>query len=145
MVFTATHGHSRGATYTSWVEMNRRCKDDPACRDYARYAGRGITVCERWRNDFAAFLSDMGERPGRGYSIDRIDNNRGYEPGNCRWATRVQQRRNQSRTKLTPETVAWIRKNNGAMSYARMAMHLGVAQTMVSAVARGVAWAEAGD
>lgn len=140
MTFTATHGLSRSKTYSSWVEMNRRCKDDPARACYPHYAGRGISVCERWHS-FENFLADMGERP-EGLTLDRIDNDRGYEPGNCRWATRVQQRRNQGRTKLTPDVVTWIRDNKGLMSQKKMAEVLGIAQTMVSAVVRDATWVE---
>jgi DNA-binding transcriptional regulator YiaG len=78
-----------------WLSMNRRCESDP------RYNGRGITVCERWRdrteNDraqFENFLADMGEKPSPYHSIDRIDNDGNYEPSNCRWATIAQQSSN---------------------------------------------------
>jgi hypothetical protein len=72
--------------------MKSRCLN-PNASHYENYAGRGITICERWLTDFQAFLADMGERP-TGTSLDRIDNNRGYQPDNCRWATPKEQAAN---------------------------------------------------
>lgn len=72
--------------------MLQRC-NHPSQQSYKYYGGRGITVCERWRT-FENFLTDVGERPD-GRTLDRIDNERGYEPGNCRWATAREQRLNQ--------------------------------------------------
>lgn len=99
---TTKHGHNRGGTRTSthaiWTNMVQRCTNprNPAWDDYG---GRGITVCDRWRHDFAAFLADMGERP-EGLTLDRIDNDRGYSPDNCRWTTWTVQRRNQRARKV---------------------------------------------
>ena len=79
--------------YNRWTAMLRRCMN-PKDRKYPDYGGRGITVCERWHN-FENFLEDMGVPEDRTLSIDRRDNDRGYEPENCRWATKAEQRRNQ--------------------------------------------------
>lgn len=73
--------------------MKQRCCNTRA-KDYARYGGRGITMCARWQNSFMDFLADMGQPPTPRHSIDRIENSKGYEPGNCRWSLPIQQTRN---------------------------------------------------
>lgn len=79
--------------YRSWMGMRRRCYA-PNSEQYRHYGGRGIKVCEAWRDDFAAFLQDVGRRPSPQHTLDRIDVNGNYEPRNVRWATSSQQRRN---------------------------------------------------
>lgn len=100
---TLKHGHAREGgrtgTYTSWKGMRNRC-NNPCSTDYALYGGRGISVCDRW-SDFAAFLADMGERPD-GHSIERVDPDGNYEPGNCVWLPMADQAKNQRRTKRYP-------------------------------------------
>lgn len=95
------HGHKRRgamtAEYQTWLGMKRRCYDTKS-KDFANWGGRGIRVCARWNASFEAFLADMGPRPDGRYSIDRINNDGHYEPGNCRWATVEQQGEN---TRLT--------------------------------------------
>lgn len=88
-----THGAANTLEYHTWVGMKDRCYN-PNNRKYDRYGGRGITVCDWWLDDFENFLTDMGFRPGPGYSIDRKNNDGNYEPGNCRWATPIEQARN---------------------------------------------------
>jgi hypothetical protein len=95
---TVTHGETRGYKRTvewqTWAGMFKRCYN-PKNKSFRYYGGKGIKVCERWR-DYAQFLTDMGRKPSPEHSIDRIDNDDDYTSQNCRWATRREQRMNQT-------------------------------------------------
>lgn len=92
-LYNTTHGLTTVSEFQVWCGMRARCSD-PNHKGWKYYGGRGITVCERWLNSFAAFYEDMGPRPTAMHSIDRRDNNDNYEPDNCRWATALEQAAN---------------------------------------------------
>lgn len=94
-VSNTTHGMTKTKEYKSWIKIRERCLHEN-CEGYANYGGAGITIFEEWEKSFLAFLSHIGKMPsdGKRYTCDRIDNNKGYIPGNVRWATGAQQARN---------------------------------------------------
>jgi len=119
--------------------MKRRCgnKND---KSWPNYGGRGISVCERWMT-YANFLADMGRRPA-GTSLDRIDNNKGYSPDNCRWATVEEQQRNRRNNKLTAEQVREVasRYAAGGVTQTSLAAEYGVSVAVINYVVTGKYW-----
>lgn len=95
------HGQAVAETseYKAWSSMKARCHN-PSHKQYSAYGGRGIAVAPEWREDFQAFFEHVGKRPSRAHSLDRINNSRGYEPGNVRWATQVEQTNNTRKNHL---------------------------------------------
>jgi transposase len=136
------HGYARHQgrhpTWKVWQAMWKRCTDRNA-RNANRYVKRGISVCNRWKR-FEAFLEDMGDRPPT-KSLDRINNNLGYSPENCRWATVEQQARNKCNTKLTLDAAIQIalRVLRGESQRA-VANDFNISKSMVSCILKGKAW-----
>jgi hypothetical protein len=123
--------------------MVQRCTN-PNHEAYARYGGRGITICGRWLKSFAAFVEDMGPRPV-GLTLDRIDSNGNYEPSNCRWANRFEQARNRRSNKLNETAAMQIRwlHADGGFTQKQIASVFGVRPIEVSRIVHGKRWAVA--
>lgn len=113
-----THGMTKTDEHNIWLGIKRRCYN-PHANHYDRYGGRGITVCERWRESFINFYIDMGTRPSKNHSIHRINNDGDYEPSNCRWATLKEQQRNTIRSR-------WLTFRGITMTSAEWAEKLGI-------------------
>lgn len=137
--------------WATWTRIKARCYQ-PSHNNYPRYGARGITVCERWRSSYDAFLADMGRRPttpGR-WSIDRINNDGPYAPWNCRWATHSQQQRNRSyrgncgegngSAKLTEAQVVQIRAVAKPGLFSQLARQFKVSAPTITDIARGRTW-----
>jgi len=88
-----THGLEHTSEYKSWQSLKKRCYNKN-CKDYKYYGERGITVCQEWIDSFENFIKDMGMKPSKEHSIDRINNNLGYFKENCKWATKKEQSNN---------------------------------------------------
>ena len=101
--FYANGKRQKTPELSAWENMKTRCYNEE-CKYYQNYGGRGISVCDEWRNSYQTFLKDMGRRPSSEHSIDRIDNDGDYKPSNCRWATHTEQNRN----KGTSIVKSWI-------------------------------------
>lgn len=127
-----------------WLGIRNRC-NNPRTPDYKYYGGRGIQVCDRW-SWFRYFVADVGPHPGPGWTLDRIDNNWHYEPGNVQWATRQTQARNRNYCKLTKIEADQIRKlyaggpRHGGVRQVDLAKQFGVTQTSISQIIRGAVW-----
>ena len=116
--------YNRTPEYTAYRNMMTRC-NNPKYPRYKDHGGRGIVICERWLGDFKNFLSDMGLRPSKYHSLDRIDNDGNYEPNNCRWTTRDIQMTNKRQTIFySDETLAFVKsellKGTSAREIAKM-------------------------
>ena len=103
----STHKMSKTSEYKSWSGMIQRCTNKKNPR-YASYGGRGIKVCDKWTNSFELFFQDIGNKPSPKHSIDRINNNKGYNPENCRWATNSVQVRNRNLLKINKSGVTGV-------------------------------------
>ncbi len=113
-----SHGDSDSPEYAVWKHMTDRCSN-PKNPKWKDYGGRGIVVCDEWKHDYRSFLAYIGRRPSRRYSIERIDNNGNYEPGNVRWATAKQQQRNRRCNR-------WLEYNGERYLLVDLAKKLGV-------------------
>lgn len=99
MIRRTYHGGSKTPEYRLWAGMKERCLNSKS-KAWANYGGRGIRICERWANSFSAFIEDIGYRPSPNHTIDRVNNDGNYEPGNVRWATPKEQARNRRDNRL---------------------------------------------
>lgn len=125
-----THGmsgrtfRSQTPEYTAWISMQQRCYNKNIGA-YADYGGRGVTVCDKWRDSFSAFLGDIGVRPSSRHSVDRIDTNGNYEPSNVRWSSPEEQQRNKRSNRM-------LTFQGETLCVAAWAERLGIGRTTIS-------------
>lgn len=119
-----THGETGSVEHMAWKQAIGRC-ENPRKPNFPDYGGRGIRVCERWRSSFPNFLADMGRRPSRQHSLDRIDVNGDYSPDNCRWATPAQQSRNR-------RSNVWVELDGETLTCSDAAQRIGMSKATLS-------------
>ena len=126
-------------TYSSWRSMKKRCLNINHDQ-YPRYGAKGIMVCDEWLQ-FKNFLKDMGERPSKNHTLDRIDNSKGYFKSNCRWVTVKEQNRNRTSNKLTLKKADQIRRLYATGSSAKeLALQFEVSDSTIFKVVSGLRW-----
>jgi len=127
----AKHGMWKTNEFAIWTGMLARC-NNPSHHQYHRYGARDIKVCQEWQESFLAFYKHLGDRPSPRHSIDRIDNSKGYEPGNVRWATPIEQCNNKTNN-------VWLEAEGRRWTVAQYARHTGVSSNCIrSRMKRGI-------
>lgn len=122
---TTTHGYSRARLpeYKAWGSIKERCYN-PNHKSYKRYGGRGIFMCDEWRNDFLRFYSDMGRKPTPQHSVERIENDKGYYKENCKWGLPIEQNNNTRSNK-------YLTHNGETLTYMQWAHRLGFNRMLI--------------
>lgn len=132
-----THGLSDTPEHETWMKIIQRCTN-PNVERFPHYGGRGITVCDRWKDSFPSFIADMGPRPSDEHSIERNDVNGNYEPNNCRWATDAEQARNRTNNKILEyQGESYIQKDLAdkfGITHYQLSYHLNQGKTVEEAV-----------
>lgn len=128
---------AKTSEHKAWVSMRERCLK-PSHPNFPNYGGRGIGICQSWRQ-FKNFLADMGKRP-KGYSLERINNNRGYSPANCKWATHLEQSRNRrtSVDRKAVSSVTYLRKTG--LLHREISLLTGMSLGTVQKICSGKHW-----
>lgn len=142
MKFKGLPNRKKHPSYSPWLMMRARC-NTPGATGFAHYGGRGVQVCSRW-DSFELFVEDMGPRPSPQHTIERADEHGDYEPGNCRWATRLEQSRNRpSYNRLDLDKVRELRcRNKAGEGYRKLARELGVPVSTIRMAIVGNTWKE---
>lgn len=135
------HGKYGTPEYHVWIHMHSRCYNKN-CKDFHRYGGRGIIVCEEWIKSFSTFLKDMGKKPFPKAQIDRIDNDGNYEPENCRWVTNTINSWNKPTTKLCLAKAIKIRElyASGLFTHKELGLIYNVKETAIQYVIKYKSW-----
>ncbi len=138
------HGMRYTKVYGVWRGIKKRCYNKNA-QNYKRYGGRGIGVCEEWRNSFVAFYKDMGDKPFPEAQIDRINNDGNYEPDNCRWVTPADNKRNASSTKMTIQKANRLRElyNSGSVTIKNLSLAYDICYYTAYLIIKNKTWVNA--